>query len=100
MKHVHVKFILTLIKKIIIKHLNLKLVVMCKCQNIKTFLQMVTLKIGSTKFFLIKKVKNTVPWTYSIEDLNEENFIGTICKKDLQKKSKIIYDRKSNQEKR
>ena len=27
--------------------------------------------------FVIKKVKNTVPWTYIIKDLNGEEIIGT-----------------------
>ena len=34
---------------------------------------------------MIKKVKNTVPWTYVINDLNGEEIIGTIYEKELQK---------------
>ena len=35
--------------------------------------------------FVIKKVKNTVPWTYMINDLNGEEIVGTFYKKELQK---------------
>ena len=31
----------------------------------------------SEKVFVIKKVKNTVPWTYVIRDLNGEEIAGT-----------------------
>ena len=35
--------------------------------------------------FVIKKVKNTVPWTYVINDLNDEEIIGTFYERELQK---------------
>ena len=35
--------------------------------------------------FVIKKVKNTVPWTYVINYLNGEEIIGTFYEKELQK---------------
>ena len=34
---------------------------------------------------MINKVKNTVPWTYVISDLNGEKIIGTFYEKELQK---------------
>ena len=34
---------------------------------------------------MIKKVKNTVPWTYVISDLKSEEIFGTFYKKELQK---------------
>ena len=34
---------------------------------------------------MIKKVKNTVPWTYVIDDLNDEEIIGSFYEKELQK---------------
>ena len=34
---------------------------------------------------MIKEVKNTVPWTYAINDFNVEKIIGTIYEKELQK---------------
>ena len=39
----------------------------------------------SEEVFVIKKVKNTVPWTYVIHDLNGEESIGTFYEKELQK---------------
>ena len=36
------------------------------------------------EIFVIKKVKNTVPWTYVINDLNDEKIIGTFYEKELQ----------------
>ena len=39
----------------------------------------------SEEVFVIKKVKNTVPWTYVITDLNGEENIGTFYEKELQK---------------
>ena len=38
--------------------------------------------------FGITKVKNTVPWTYSIKDLNGEEIIETFYEKELQKTNK------------
>ena len=35
----------------------------------------------SEKVFVIKKVKNTVPWTYVISDLKGEEIVGTFYKK-------------------
>ena len=37
---------------------------------------------------MIAKVKNTVPWTYSIKDLNGEKIIETFYEKELQKNNK------------
>ena len=34
---------------------------------------------------MIKEAKNTVPWTYVINDLNDEEIIGTYYEKELQK---------------
>ena len=34
---------------------------------------------------MIKKIKNTVRWTYVINDLNGEEITGTIYEKELQK---------------
>ena len=35
--------------------------------------------------FIIKKVKNTVPWNYMINDLNNEEIIGSFYEKEFQK---------------
>ena len=34
---------------------------------------------------MIKKIKNTVPWTYVINDLKNEEIIGIFYEKELQK---------------
>ena len=39
----------------------------------------------SEEIFVIKEIKNTVPWTYVINDLNDEEIVGTFCEKELQK---------------
>ena len=41
----------------------------------------------SEEVFIIKNVKNTVPWTYVINDLNHEEITGTFYEKELQKAS-------------
>ena len=44
----------------------------------------------SEEDFMIKKVKNTVPWTYVINDLNGEEIVRPFYRKELQKKSKRV----------
>ena len=39
----------------------------------------------SEEIFVIKRIKNTVPWTYVINDLNGEEIIGIFYEKELQK---------------
>ena len=39
----------------------------------------------SEEVFVIKKVKNTVPWTYVFNDLNGKEITGTFSEKELQK---------------
>ena len=47
----------------------------------------------SEEVFVIKKVKNTVPWTYVINDLNGEklleHFMKKNCKRLIKKNSKL-----------
>ena len=38
----------------------------------------------SEEIFVIKKIKNIVPWTYIISDLNGEEIIGTFYENELQ----------------
>ena len=38
-----------------------------------------------SEVFIISKIKNTVPWTYVISDLNGEEITGTFYKQELQK---------------
>ena len=39
----------------------------------------------SEEIFVVKKIKNTVLWTYVISDLNEEEIVGDFYEKELQK---------------
>ena len=39
----------------------------------------------SEEDFVIKRINNTVPWTYVIEDFNDEEIVGTYYEKKLQK---------------
>ena len=39
----------------------------------------------SEEVFILNEIKNTVPWTYTISDLNGEKVIGTFYEKELQK---------------
>ena len=63
--------LLTLVKKLIIKILNLKLVILLEHQNLKHFGKGYVWN-WSEEVFVIKKVKNTVPWAYVISDLKGE----------------------------
>ena len=57
----------------------------------------------SEEVFVVKKVRNTVPWTYVINDLNGEEIIGTFYEKELQKTNQQelrigkVIKKKSNQ---
>ena len=78
----------SIVKKLMLKILNLKLLILLEYQNIKLFLQKVTLQIEEA--FVMKKVKNTVPWTYVISDSNREEIVGMLYEKELQK-TKEVY---------
>ena len=55
----------------------------------------------SEEIFVIKEIKNTIPWTYVINDLNGEEIIRTFYEKELQKTNPQEFRiEKSNQEKR
>ena len=62
-----------------------KLVALLEYQNIKVFLQEVTLQICLKKFLWLRKLKNTGPWVHDINDLNGEETVGTILENKLQK---------------
>ena len=44
---------------------------------------------------MIKKVKNTVPWTYVVNDLNGEEVVGTFYKKEF-RIEKVIREQATN----
>ena len=59
-----------------------------------------TCQIGLKKVFIISKIKNTVPWTYIINDLNGEEIIGTFYEKELLKTNqKEFRTEKANKKK-
>ena len=39
----------------------------------------------SEEVFVINEIKNTVPWTYVINDLNDKEIIGSFYEKELQR---------------
>ena len=39
----------------------------------------------SEEIFVVKKIKNTMPWTYIINDLNGEEIVESFYEKELQK---------------
>ena len=43
----------------------------------------------SEEVFVINKIKNTVPWTYAISDLNGEEITRSFYEKELQKTNQI-----------
>ena len=45
----------------------------------------------SEEVFVISKIKNTVPWTYVINDLNSKEIIGTFYEKELQKTNQVEF---------
>ena len=56
----------------------------------------------SEEIFIITKIKDTVPWTYTISDLNGKPITGSFYKKEMQKNSQKKKKKKikSNQKKR
>ena len=48
----------------------------------------------SEEVFVVSKIKNTVPWTYVINDLNGEEIIGTFYEKELQKTNQQEFRQK------
>ena len=43
---------------------------------------------------MVCKIKDTVRWTYVINDLNDEEFIGKLNEKELQKANQKNLDQK------
>ena len=68
--------IMTLVKKIIRKVVNLKLVILLEYQNIETIFTKEYVRNSSAEVFHITKVKNTDSWTYVISYLKDEEIVG------------------------
>ena len=77
--------IFSLVIKLMTKIRNFKLVIMLEYQNYKNFFANSYTPNWSEEVFVIKKVKNTVPWTYVINDLNGKEIAGTFYQNELQK---------------
>ena len=60
-----------------------------KAGETEIFLQRLSTKLN--KVFVIKKVKDTSPWTYVMEDLKDEEIVRTFYKKKLQKTKQNIF---------
>ena len=65
---------------------------MLELGNINTFLLKDILSQGYTpnwpeEVFVVSKIKNTVPWTCFVSDLNGEEITGSFYEKELQKTS-------------
>ena len=41
--------------------------------------------IWSKEIFIVNKINDTVPWTYSLKDLNGEEILGSFNDRELQK---------------
>ena len=65
-----------MVKKLTIVILNLKLVIIFAKGYTPNW---------SEEVFVIKKIRNAVPWTYVTDDLNGEEITGTFYEKELQK---------------
>ena len=46
----------------------------------------------SEEVFVVRKIKNTVPWTYVISDLNSKPITGSFYEKELQKPIKKNFE--------
>ena len=79
--------VITIVKKLMIKILNLKLVILLEYQNIKTFLQKVTFQIGLKNFLWLKKLKILCPEHVVINNLNGEEIVWTFYENYLEKKN-------------
>ena len=72
-----------------------------RVSNYKNILAKEYISNWSEEVFVVTKIKNTVPWTYVINDLNDEEIIGAFYEKELQKTNQkefrieILIKRKS-----
>ena len=45
----------------------------------------------SEEVFVIKRIKNTLPWTYIISDFQGKEIVGTFYENELQKANKKLF---------
>ena len=53
--------------------------------NFKIYLLKDILLIGAKKYLLLVKINDTVPYTYNLKDLNDEEIIGSFYDRELRK---------------
>ena len=75
---------MTLVKKLTINLLNLKLYI-DKVSKYKNIFGKGYVLNWSEEGFVIKKFENTVSWTYVTSDLKGEEIVGTFYEKEFQK---------------
>ena len=88
------KHILTLVKKLMIKILNLRLVTLLEYQNIKTFLQKAMFQIGLKMFLLLQKLKTLFRGHMLLVILKVKKFLGHFTKKNCKKQIKASLELK------
>ena len=76
---------LTIVKKLVIKILNFRLVIMLKYQNIETFLLKDILQIGLKKFLWLKKIKIQFHGHMLLMILMAKKLYEKKCKKQINK---------------
>ena len=77
---------MTLVKKITNKDPKFKICDILRISKYKNIFAKAYNPNWSEEVFVIKKVKNTVPWTYVISDLNGEEIVTKKeCKKQIKK---------------
>ena len=80
--------ILTLVKKLMMKILNLKLVILLEYRNKKTFLQNAMFQISLKKFFLLQNVKTMCRGHMLLVILKVKNLLECFMKKNCEKQIK------------
>ena len=70
--------------KILIKNPKFKVADNVRISKYKNIIAKGYTSNWSEEVFVINKIKNTVPWTYVISDLNGEKITGSFYEKELQ----------------
>ena len=73
---------MTLVKKLIIKILY-KTGDIARISKYKNVCAISYVLNWSEEVFVVKKVRNTIPWTYFISDLKGEEIVGKFYEKEL-----------------
>ena len=81
---------LALVKKLMIKILNLKLVILLEYQNIKIFLEMVMFQISLKKFLWLKELKTLCRGHMLLVILKVKTFLERFAKKNCKKNLKEL----------